>query len=91
MLDSVLESCGYGQEFDITSGVLVRRRWWLARVALGEECDLDLFQADADLWRSYDLSNELREVRLGLERLGRLMLHPQADDMSAIAIRSSRP
>jgi hypothetical protein len=64
-----LQVCGYGQDFNIATGISLRRRWWILRLLTGAECDLTLFSRDIDYWRSANMHNEIRSMALSLKRI----------------------
>jgi hypothetical protein len=80
-IDETLQACGYGQDFDYVRSIVLRRRWWALKLNAGETCDLDLLAKDVKFWRSIDLSNEIRELRLLLSRSLQKSKHTKATEM----------
>ena len=90
-VDDILNSCGYGQDFDFTRGIILRRRWWALKLILAEECDLDLLAADIVLWRSTQVANEIREFELSLRTLPpRVPHHPVNEMLEVVRLSKKR-
>ncbi|MEN6487266.1 MAG: HNH endonuclease [Smithella sp.] len=71
LLEAFLEIGGYATGFDHARTITIRRRWWLLRFLLQENFSLACLRKDLDFWRSVEMFNEIRELRLGILRLSR--------------------
>lgn len=77
MVSSILEfeitRCGYGQDFDLAAGAMLRRRWWLLQARLGIGFSSSVLEHDIATWTQWELFNEPREVAAAFDRLTPLM------------------
>lgn len=72
LLSSVEErlfDCGYGQDFDYATPIVLRRRWWALRAWVYEPLDHDLLKEDLRFWRRIKMYNEGRELNLLFRRI----------------------
>ncbi len=66
LAEEVMAVCGYGQDFDLARGIVLRRRWWTLRAMSEVRPDLDLLARDISFWRRSGMHNEIRELALSL-------------------------
>ncbi|MDP2675317.1 MAG: hypothetical protein Q8Q00_10470 [Dehalococcoidia bacterium] len=69
LVEEVMAVCGYGQDFDLARGIVLRRRWWTLRAISDERPDLDLLARDISFWLGSGMHNEIRELALSLTRV----------------------
>jgi hypothetical protein len=62
-----LQRCGYGQDFDLTAAVMLKRRLWCLLALLGWFDRIELEQ-DVATWLDWGLFNEVREVAVAFDR-----------------------
>jgi hypothetical protein len=68
LIEREIQRSGYGQDFDLAAGVLLRRRWWCLRARLGIEPSASELEHDIAMWKQWQLFNELRETAAALNR-----------------------
>jgi hypothetical protein len=66
-LDGKLQVCGYGDNRDYCTTVLLRRRWWLLKAWIHDPLDFDLLAVELEWWQEIKLYNEVRQMLLGID------------------------
>jgi hypothetical protein len=67
-LDAILSQVGYGQFYDATSRVSIRRRWWPLVWATKADWSRELLKTDLQFWISRGMKNEVNELIVALWR-----------------------